>query len=60
MYEFIGLESGKVYATGTRADCFRSLDKEFSNWETSDRYKMTGRVNPSIYPEPLIIKEIDK
>lgn len=57
MYEFVGYVTGKVYATGTKADCFRKLDEEFLNWETSEGYTIKGRINPSVYPEPIIIRE---
>ena len=49
MIKIIGLESGKVYAEGYRADCFRELKKQYP-------YEKRGQ--EKIYPEPLLVVSI--
>ena len=48
--KIVGQETGKVYASGTRADCFRKLHKEY-------QYKKGSKAGElgHVYPEPLMV-----
>lgn len=47
MFKVVGETSGKIYVTGTRADCFRELNKQ---------YPYKKNLN-DVYPEVLIIEK---
>lgn len=48
MIKLVGDKSGKVYATGTKADCFRKLNEQFP-------YEKNTR---KVYPEPLWVVRV--
>lgn len=57
-YKVIGLESGSIYAEGSKAHCFRLLkekypygEREYNGTEVTKR-NHTGK---TVYPEPLMI-----
>lgn len=52
--QIIGLESKKVYAVGSRADCFRKLHKQYPSTKIDPFTNRRQDVLP-IYPEKLII-----
>lgn len=52
-HKLIGIDTGKVYAEGTKQECFRKL--QLSNpslYESNTRPKRGGAVE-QVYPEPL-------
>lgn len=53
MYEVLGLKTRKTYASGSKAECFRLLNKQYPTLEYDKRPK--GRANARLYPEPLKI-----
>lgn len=55
MYKLIGIETGKVYAEGTKQECFRKLQSSNPTKLESPKRPTHGRENLQIYPEPLKI-----
>ncbi|MCR1834998.1 hypothetical protein NSA56_11385 [Oceanobacillus caeni] len=50
MFKVIGEMSGKIYVTGTRADCFRELNKQYPYKKQQD----------TVYQEVLLVVKIEK
>jgi len=53
MIKIVGKETGKVYAEGYKADCFRELQKKYP-YKKSKRSTLQ---NARVYPEALLIVE---
>lgn len=49
LYRFFGLETGRIYAEGEEAECYRYLQERFSSF---DRRRRKTTVL-TIYPEPI-------
>lgn len=57
-YRIVGARTGKVYAQGSRSECFRKLQKEFPSSLEHQRFKKGIHIK-QIYPEELrILKAI--
>ncbi len=56
MYQAIGIKTKKVYAKGTKADCFRTLQKKHPYFvKDADHIHGKQTVN-QVYPETMIIR----
>ena len=57
IYNVIGLESKKVFFTGTRADCYKHLINDFPTFYEKDYEKRGAQVMiPKVLPEPMQIR----
>ena len=57
IYNVIGLESKKVFFTGSRADCHKHLISGFPTFYEKDYEKRGAQVMiPKILPEPMQIR----
>lgn len=58
MIAAIGLETNKVYAKGTRAQCMRELIEKYPYQNKTYRGSETKMISKAdaLFPEPLIIK----
>lgn len=57
IYNVIGLESKKVFFTGTRADCHKHLINGFPTFYEKDYEKRGAQVMiPKVLPEPMQIR----
>ena len=57
IYNVIGLESKKVFFTGTRADCHKQLINDFPTFYEKDYEKRGAQVMiPKVLPEPMQIR----
>ena len=59
MYQAIGMDTKKVYAEGSRADCFRTINKEYpyiANEKNTSKWGKGNHVTDKpIFNEPLLI-----
>ena len=53
-YKAIGLRTGKVYATGSKADCLRELHKKYPSKEQHEYFK-NGVSIPQVLPEAILL-----
>lgn len=64
MYQVIGMDSKKVYAQGSRADCSRLLNQEYPYITSGKSRGKWGRgdivTDKPIFNEPLRIVRLDK
>src|SRR5699024_901307 len=57
IYNVIGLESKKVFFTGSRADCHKHLINDFPTFYEKDYEKRGAQVMiPKVLPEPMQIR----
>lgn len=60
MYEAVGIITRKVYASGSKADCFRFLNNKHPTL-CYERNPKSGGARKCLYPEPLkILKKESK
>ena len=53
MYKAVGVKTLQVYATGSKADCMRALQKKFESHDYGIR-----ATNETILPEPIILMKV--
>lgn len=63
MYQIIGMDTKNIYAEGSKADCFRTLNKKYPYIASDNSGSGWGRGNivtgKTIFNEPLRIVRID-
>jgi len=64
MYQAIGIESKKVYAQGSKAECFRLLNERHPYIASQKSESGWGRggilTDKPVFTEPIIVSKIDK
>lgn len=52
MIRIVGEQTGKVYVQGSKAECFRELQKKYPYKKRGERRPTT---NEHVYQEPLLV-----